>query len=174
MCVFGQKKVNFFLSQLFVNYVHKFDFQKNATPLFCFLSNTGKMTEATTALMAGTAETATTIVDMEIVMAAIGIALVDMAETDTTIVAPEIASAVIATAVIAIVVADLAETVTTIVGMGIVIATMIAEVVIVMGIEIGDVTTMTVTRSEARGVTVTADAMQEAILIETRGNRVSK
>ena len=170
MCVFGQKKVNFFLSQLFVNYVHKFDIQKNATPLFCFLSNTGKMTEATTALMAGTAETATTIVDMEIVMAAIGIALVDMAETDTTIVAPEIASAVIATAVIAIVVADLAETVTTIVGMGIVIA----EVVIVMGIEIGDVTTMTVTRSEARGVTVTADAMQEAILIETRGNRVSK
>ena len=144
------------------------------------------MTEAT-------AETATTIVDMEIVMTAIEIVLADMAETDTTIVGPEIGTVGIDTAEIAMVeiamvnaigVEDLAETVTTIaiVGLEIVNATMIAEVVIVMAIEIGDVTTMsvimtvieTVTMTETRGVTVTVVGMQEVILIETRGNQVRK
>ena len=126
--------------------------------------------------MAATAETI--IVGMEIVMAAIEIGVVDMAETedttivetaDTTIVDPVIASAVIASVVIAIGVADMAETVRMIVGTEIVIATMIVEVATVLETEIVDVTMMTVTVSEAHGVTV---GMQEAILIETRGSLV--
>ena len=139
--------------------------------------------------MAATAESETIIVGMEIVLAAIEIGVVDMAETaDTTTVDPviataeiasaviataEIASAEIATAVIATVViatvvieigvADMAETVRMIV------ATMIAEGATVLVTEIGDVTMMTVNGSEVHGVTV---EMQEAILIETRENQV--
>ena len=193
-------------------------FNSNCTLALFLSSNTGKTTEITTALMAGTAETATIIVGMEIVTAAIEIGVVDLAETETMIVGPviamaeiasvviataeiataeiatveiataeiataEIASAVIGTAVIATVViaigvADMAETVTMIVGTEIVIATMIAEVANVLVTEIGDVTMMTVTVSEAHGVTVgvtvTVVEMQEAILIETRGSQVRK
>ena len=156
-------------------------------------SNTGKTTEVMTALMAATAENETIIGGMEIVLAAIETGVVDMAETadpmtvDPVIATAEIALAVIATGVIAtaeiasveivtaviatvvidtvviaIGVVDMAETVTMIV------ATMIAEVVTVLVREIGDATMMTVNVSEV-GVTV---EMQEAILIETRGNQV--
>ena len=150
--------------------------------LFFLSSNIGKTIEATTGPMAATAEVI--IVVMEIVLAAIEIGVVDSAETAlTTIVEPVIATAeiasvviamaesatvVIATVVIAIGVVDMAETVTMI-GATMIVVTMIAEVASVLVTEIGDVTMMTGSVSEVHGVTV---EMQEAILIETRESQV--
>lgn len=150
--------------------------------LFFLSSNIGKTIEATTGPMAATAEVI--IVVMEIVLAAIEIGVVDSAETAlTTIVEPVIATAeiasvviamaesatvVIATVVIAIGVVDMAETVSMI-GATMIVVTMIAEVASVLVTEIGDVTMMTGSVSEVHGVTV---EMQEAILIETRGSQV--
>lgn len=150
--------------------------------LFFLSSNIGKTIEATTGPMAATAEVI--IVVMEIVLAAIEIGVVDSAETAlTTIVEPVIATAeiasvviamaesatvVIATVVIAIGVVDMAETVSMI-GATMIVVTMIAEVASVLVTEIGDVTMMTGSVSEVHGVTV---EMQEAILIETRESQV--
>lgn len=115
------------------------------------------------------------------------IGVVDLAETATKIVGPEIAMAAIEAE---IGVADLAETATSkIVGMEIVMIAegmitegmiaegMIAEVVvIVMGTEIDGVTMMnmtgvTVNVSKVHGVTTVVE-MQEAILIETNESQV--
>lgn len=150
--------------------------------LFFLSSNIGKTIEATTGPMAATAEVI--IVVMEIVLAAIESGVVDSAETAlTTTVEPVIATAeiasvviamaesatvVIATVVIAIGVVDMAETVSMI-GATMIVVTMIAEVASVLVTEIGDVTMMTGSVSEVHGVTV---EMQEAILIETRGSQV--
>ena len=157
-------------------------FNSSCKLLFFLSSNIGKTIEATTGPMAATAEVI--IVVMEIVLAAIEIGVVDSAETAlTTIVEPVIATAeiasvviamaesatvVIATVVIAIGVVDMAETVTMI-GATMIVVTMIAEVASVLVTEIGDVTMMTGSVSEVHGVTV---EMQEAILIETRGSQV--
>lgn len=157
-------------------------FNSSCKLLFFLSSNIGKTIEATTGPMAATAEVI--IVVMEIVLAAIEIGVVDSAETAlTTIVEPVIATAeiasvviamaesatvVIATVVIAIGVVDMAETVSMI-GATMIVVTMIAEVASVLVTEIGDVTMMTGSVSEVHGVTV---EMQEAILIETRGSQV--
>ena len=157
-------------------------FNSSCKLLFFLSSNIGKTIEATTGPMAATAEVI--IVVMEIVLAAIEIGVVDSAETAlTTIVEPVIATAeiasvviamaesatvVIATVVIAIGVVDMAETVTMI-GATMIVVTMIAEVASVLVTEIGDVTMMTGSVSEVHGVTV---EMQEAILIETRESQV--
>lgn len=157
-------------------------FNSSCKLLFFLSSNIGKTIEATTGPMAATAEVI--IVVMEIVLAAIEIGVVDSAETAlTTIVEPVIATAeiasvviamaesatvVIATVVIAIGVVDMAETVSMI-GATMIVVTMIAEVASVLVTEIGDVTMMTGSVSEVHGVTV---EMQEAILIETRESQV--
>ena len=177
-------------------------FNTNSYTSLFLQSNTGKRTEVTSALMAVTAETEAIIVVTEIVLAAIEIGVVDLAESvDTTIVDPVIATAEIAsevivmveiasevivmvasaTVVIGIGVADMAETVTMIVGTENVIATMIVEVGTVLVTEIGDVTLMTVIVIVTVTVTVTVTVsevhgvtveMLEAILIETRGSQV--